>query len=215
MEPSGDRCRHSAMTCLDPPRSPRRREELRPRHAGELAAASEVGETSVSSDASAKPASILCAMPAGFKERRDVADAALVAAVVWCAGRSRCVTRSISIDQELTGSTCRRSPAAREAGCQGAARYGGGAFEMLRSSRTAHLANGISFGDLRQGGQHAPARLGARTGSATRVQSAGGGHRTVIEEYVIKARAGGMPTALDAAWTAQFPEKAIRIVDCG
>ena len=37
----------------------------------------------------------------------------------------------------------------------------------------------------------------------------------VVAEYVIKARADGMPATLDAAWTSQFPEQSIRVVDCG
>ena len=37
----------------------------------------------------------------------------------------------------------------------------------------------------------------------------------VVEEYVIKARAGGSPATLDLAWTSRFPEQSIRVVDCG
>ena len=75
------------------------------------------------------------------------------------------------------------------------------------------LANGISFGIYREA-DNLNRRIAAldRLGYSVRSQAA---DVEVVEEYVIKARAGGMPATLDAAWTSQFPERSIRVVDCG
>ena len=75
------------------------------------------------------------------------------------------------------------------------------------------LANGISFGIYRNA-ENLNRRIAAldRLGYSVRSQAA---ELEVVEEYVIKARAGGMPATLDAAWTSQFPERSIRVVDCG
>lgn len=75
------------------------------------------------------------------------------------------------------------------------------------------LANGISFGIYRSA-ENLNRRIAAldRLGYSVRSQAA---ELEVVEEYVIKARASGMPTTLDAAWASQFPERSIRVVDCG
>ena len=75
------------------------------------------------------------------------------------------------------------------------------------------LANGISFGIYKEP-DNMNRRVAAldRLGYSVRSQAA---DVEVVEEYVIKARAGGVPGALDAAWTSRFPEQSIRVVDCG
>ena len=75
------------------------------------------------------------------------------------------------------------------------------------------LANGISFGIYREPDNvnRRVAALG-RLGYSVRSQAA---DVEVVTEYVIKARADGMPATLDSAWTSQFPEQSIRVVDCG
>lgn len=75
------------------------------------------------------------------------------------------------------------------------------------------LANGISFGIYREA-DNLNRRIAAldRLGYSVRSQAA---DVEVVQEYVIKARASGRPTTLDAAWTSQFPERSIRVVDCG
>ena len=75
------------------------------------------------------------------------------------------------------------------------------------------LANGISFGIYRKADnmRRRIAALG-KLGYPVRSQTE---EAEVVKEYVIKARAGGKPSKLDAAWTARYPDEAIRIVDCG
>lgn len=75
------------------------------------------------------------------------------------------------------------------------------------------LANGISFG-IYKNVDNVHRRVAAleELGHSVRSRAA---DEKVVEEYVIKARAGGSPTTLDVAWTSQFPEQSIRIVDCG
>ena len=75
------------------------------------------------------------------------------------------------------------------------------------------LADGISFG-IYKDPDNLTRRVAAldRLGYSVRSQAA---DVEVVTEYVIKARAGGVPGALDAAWTSQFPEQSIRVVDCG
>ena len=75
------------------------------------------------------------------------------------------------------------------------------------------LANGISFGIYREP-ENMNRRVAAldRLGFSVRSQAS---DVEVVAEYVIKARADGMPATLDAAWTSQFPEQSIRVVDCG
>ena len=74
------------------------------------------------------------------------------------------------------------------------------------------LANGISFGIYRKA-ENMNRRVAAleRLGYAVRSQPA---ELEPVGEYVVEARAGGAPAALDAAWTSRFPGQALRVVDC-
>ena len=74
------------------------------------------------------------------------------------------------------------------------------------------LANGISFGIYRKA-ENMNRRVAAleRLGYAVRSQPA---KLESVGEYVVEARAGGAPAALDAAWTSRFPGQALRVVDC-
>ena len=75
------------------------------------------------------------------------------------------------------------------------------------------LANGISFGIYREAdNMHRRTAALGELGIAVRWRAE---DFEVVEEYVIRARAGGMPATLDAAWTARFPDHAIRVVSCG
>ena len=75
------------------------------------------------------------------------------------------------------------------------------------------LANGISFG-IYENVDNMHRRVAAleELGQSVRSRAA---DEEVVEEYVIKARAGGSPTTLDVAWASQFPEQSLRVVDCG
>ena len=74
------------------------------------------------------------------------------------------------------------------------------------------LANGISFGIYRKA-ENMNRRVAAldRLGYAVRSQPA---EMEPVGEYVVEARAGGAPAALDAAWASRFPGQALRVVDC-
>ena len=74
------------------------------------------------------------------------------------------------------------------------------------------LANGISFGIYRKA-ENMNRRVAAleRLGYAVRSQPA---ELEPAGEYVVEARVGGAPAALDAAWTSRFPGQALRVVDC-
>ena len=75
------------------------------------------------------------------------------------------------------------------------------------------LANGISFGIYKNvDNMHRRVAALEELGQSVRSRAA---DEEVVEEYVIKARAGGSPTTLDVAWASQFPEQSIRVVDCG
>ena len=75
------------------------------------------------------------------------------------------------------------------------------------------LANGISFGIYRNADNlHRRVAALERLGYSVRSQAA---DEKVVGEYMITARASGSPTTLEVAWTSQFPERSIRVVDCG
>ena len=75
------------------------------------------------------------------------------------------------------------------------------------------LANGISFGIYKNvNNMHRRMAALEELGQSVRSRAV---DEEVVEEYMIKARAGGSPTTLDIAWTSQFPEQSIRVVDCG
>ena len=75
------------------------------------------------------------------------------------------------------------------------------------------LANGISFG-IYNNVDNMRRRVVAleELGHPVRSRAA---DEEAVEEYVIRARAGGSPATLDIAWTSRFPERSIRVVDCG
>ena len=75
------------------------------------------------------------------------------------------------------------------------------------------LANGISFG-IYKNADNLHRRVAALEGLGHSVRSRAADEK-VVGEYVITARVSGSPTTLDVAWTSQFPEQSIRVVDCG
>ena len=75
------------------------------------------------------------------------------------------------------------------------------------------LANGISFGIYKNvDNMHRRVAALEEIGQSVRSRAA---DEEVVEQYVIKARAGDSPATLDVAWASQFPKQSIRVVDCG
>ena len=75
------------------------------------------------------------------------------------------------------------------------------------------LANGISFGIYREeDNMHQRVAALDRLGYAVKSHAA---DAEIVRKYVIKARASGAPATLDTAWSSRFPERTIRVVDCG
>ena len=75
------------------------------------------------------------------------------------------------------------------------------------------LTNGISFG-IYKNMENVHRRIAEiqEIGQSVRSRAA---DEEVVTVYAIKARVGGSPTALEVAWTPQFPGQSIRVVDCG
>ena len=156
------------------------------------------------------PPEAFCARAGGFPNRRTVADAAL-----WLQSfgaevfevRHEEHRNAVSYQVYLPPFENRQEAVARlrEIRNQGV--------RDVAVIPDGDLANGISFGIYREP-ENMNRRVAAldRLGFSVRSQAS---DVEVVAEYVIKARAGGMPATLDAAWTSQFPEQSIRVVDCG
>ena len=151
-----------------------------------------------------------CAYTGGFRDRRAVAEAALWlqsygAQVIEVRHEDRRIASSYRVYLPPLENRKRAVAKLREIRERGVRDVG----VILDGD----LANGISFGIYRKAdNMHRRVAALGKLGYSVRSQAE---EAEVIKEYVIKARAGGTPAALDAAWTVQFPEKAIRLVDCG
>ena len=178
--------------------------DTEPRNAGETAAE----RTSAARAASTPDA--FCTRAEGFRSRRAVAEAAL-----WLQSygaevfevrheeRRGAVSYQVYLPPfENRDVALAKLRELRGRGVRDVAMIGDG-----------ELANGISFGVFRDAdNMHRRVAELDRLGYAVRSQADG---MDTVEEYVIRARAGGTPDALDAAWSLQFPEHSIRFVDCG
>ena len=82
--------------------------------------------------------------------------------------------------------------------------------------RAGALANGISFGLYREEAnmRRRVAALG-RLGYSVQSLAEGSEGSEGGDGYAIEARAGGAAAEFEAAWTSQFPERPIRVVECG
>ena len=81
--------------------------------------------------------------------------------------------------------------------------------------RTGVLANGISFGVFRmEANVHRRVAALDRLGYAVQSRAEGAEATERVDGYAIKARAGGAADVFAAAWTSQFPDRPIRVVDC-
>ena len=178
----------------------RRAPDTEPREAGETTAGM----------APAAPADAFCAYAAGFQSRRAVADAAL-----WLQARGAEVTEVRHEERRIATSHRVYLPPfeSRERAVAKLREIRNRGVRDVVVIQDGALADGISFGIYRNvdNMQRRIAALG-RLGYTVRSQAE---DVEVFEEYVIRARAGGAPETLDAAWTSRFPEHSIRVVDCG
>ena len=158
----------------------------------------------------ASTAGAFCAHTGGFQGRRDVAEAALWlqsygAEVLEVRHEERRVASSYRVylpPFESRDAALAKLHEIRDQGVRDVALIGDG-----------ELANGISFGIFRDAdNMHRRVAAIDRLGYTVRSLEV---DVEDVKEYVIKARAGGTPDALDAAWAAQFPDRPLRVVHCG
>ncbi|MCY4599735.1 MAG: tetratricopeptide repeat protein, partial [Acidobacteria bacterium] len=153
---------------------------------------------------------VFCANAEGFSSRRDVAEAALWlqsfgADVIGVRREERRTPNSYRVFLPPLESRRQANAKLREIHNQGV--------RDVAVIPSGDLANGISFGvysDMDNVHQRV-AEL-ERFGHTVRSRIAG---EDIIGEYVIDASVNGAPNALDAAWASQFPDRSIRVVDCG
>ena len=151
-----------------------------------------------------------CAHSGGFRDRRAVADAAL-----WLQSYGAKVTE-VRHEERRVASSYRVYLPPLENRKQAIAKLREIRARGVRDVAVipdGDLANGISFG-IYQKADNMHQRVASLDKLGYPVRS----HVDeveVVKEYVIRARAGGTPAALDAAWTVRFPEQAIQVIDCG
>ena len=167
------------------------------------------GTVPAASEAASMP-SAFCARAGGFQGRRAVADAALWlqsygAEVVEVRHEERRIASSYRVYLPPFESREEAEAKLREIRNRGV--------RDVAVIKDGDLANGISFGIYREAdNMHRRVAALDRLGYPVRSHAA---DLEIVEEYVIKARAGGAPDTLDGAWTSRFPEQSIRVVDCG
>jgi len=164
---------------------------------------------SVATGAGSTPAAF-CAHAGGFRDRRAVAGAAL-----WLQSYGAEVIEVRHEERRIAGSYRVYLPPLdnREQAVAKLREIRKRGVRDVAVIPDGDFANGISFGIYREAdNMHRRVAALGKLGYSVRSHAE---DLEVVKEYVIKARAGGMPTTLDVAWTAQFPGQAIRVVDCG
>ena len=167
------------------------------------------GTLSAASEAASMPAAF-CAHAGGFEGRRAVADAAL-----WLQSYGAEVIEVRHEERRIASSYRVYLPpfASREEAVAKMREIRNRGVRDVAVIRDGALANGISFGIYgKADNMHRRVAALVRLGYA--VRSAADDVETV-EEYVIKARASGAPTALDTAWASRFPGHSLEVVGCG
>ena len=174
------------------------------------AGTSRAGAGTASTEAASKMGSEFCARAFGFAGRRAVAEAAL-----WLQSNGA-VVLDVSRENPLASGTYRvyLPPFANTTDAEAKLReIRARGVRDVTVIRAGALENGISFGVFRQEA-NVRQRVSAlkRLGYAVQSQSEG---VEQVEKFMIETRAGGAAAAFEAAWTSRFPERSLRVVDCG
>ena len=151
-----------------------------------------------------------CTHAGGFRSRRAVAEAAL-----WLQSYGAEVFEVRHEEHRIAGSYRVYLPPFenRDVALAKLGEIRGRGVRDVAMIGDGELVNGISFGVFRDAdNMHRRVAELDRLGYSVRSQAEG---VESVEEYVIKARAGGAPEALEAAWTSRFPERSLLFVDCG
>ena len=151
-----------------------------------------------------------CAHAGGFPDRRAVAEAAL-----WLQAQGAEVLHVRHEEHRVAGSYQVYLPPFenRDEAAAKVREIRGRGVRDVAVIPDGDLANGISFGIYREeDNMHRRVAELDRLGYAVRSHAAG---VEVARKYVIKARASGAPATLDTAWSSRFPQRTIRVVDCG
>ena len=154
--------------------------------------------------------SLFCARAVGFAGRRAVAEAAL-----WLQSHGAEVLEVRREDRQATGPFRVYLPPfpTREEAEAKLREVRDRGVRDVALIRTGALANGISFGVYREEA-NAHRRVAALGRFGYSVQSLAEGSEGV-DRYGVEARAGGAAAAFEAAWRSRFPERPVRVVDCG
>ena len=155
------------------------------------------------------PASF-CAHAGGFGDRRAVADAAL-----WLQSYGAEVLEVRHEQRQVVGSYRVYLPphSSREAAAAKVREIRNRGVRDVGVIGEGALENGISFGIYRNA-DNLHRRVAALDRIGYSVRSVPEDVR-IVEDYVIRARAGGAPATLDADWASRFPEASLRVVECG
>ena len=158
-------------------------------------------------------ASAFCARAVGFAGRRAVAEAALWlqsygAEVLEVRPERRQPTGPFRVYLPPFATLAEAEEKLREVRDRGV--------RDVAAIRTGALANGISFGVYREeaNARRRVAALG-RLGYPVQSLAEGSEGSEGVDRYVIEARAGGAAAEFEAAWTSQFPQRPMRVVECG
>ena len=169
-----------------------------------------MGESDSAETRTGSMAAAFCALAGGFRDRRGVADAAL-----WLQSYGAEVIEVRHEERRSAGTYRVYLPPfeSREKAVAKLREIRRRGVRDVAVIPDGDLANGVSFGVYREA-DNMRRRVAAleELGYAVRSHAEA---LEVVKGYMIKARTGGMPTTLDAAWTAQFPEQSLRVVDCG
>ena len=177
---------------------------------GQALAAPGAATPAASAGAGSATGEAFCARAFGFGGRRAVAEAAL-----WLQSYGAEVLE-VSRENRPTFGTWRvylpplATPKDAEARLREIRERG---VRDVAVIRTGALENGISFGVYREEANMRK-RVTAleRLGYPVRSQAEGVER---VEGYVIKTRVEAAAAAFKAAWTSRFPERPLRVVDCG
>ena len=155
-------------------------------------------------------ASVICARAGGFEGRRAVAEAAL-----WLQSQGVEVLEVRREEGRDSGPWRVYLPplASREEAQAKLREIRSRGVRDVAVIRDGELANGVSFGVYREAA-NVQRRVAAldRLGYAVRSQAT---ETAPVDGYEIEARTRGAAAAFEADWASRFPERPLRVVDCG